>query len=97
MPSKPARGYLGDGALMATERTGAAPPRIASIDALRGLVMLLMALDHVRDFVSALPYEPNDLSQASVGLFLTRWITHWCAADLRLPRRHQGCAIISAR
>jgi len=64
---------------MSTERTGAAPPRIASIDALRGLVMLLMALDHVRDFVGAFPYEPNDLSQASAGLFLTRWITHWCA------------------
>src|SRR5947207_14887958 len=43
------------------------------------MVMLLMALDHVRGFVSPFPYEPTDLSQASAGLFLTRWITHWCA------------------
>jgi len=56
-----------------------APPRIASIDNLRGIAMLLMALDHVRDFVSLVPYDPTDLSQASAGLFLTRWITHFCA------------------
>lgn len=55
--------------------------RIASIDALRGLVMIVMALDHVRDFVheSAGTFQPEDLARTSAPLFLTRWITHICA------------------
>ncbi|MDB5987624.1 MAG: hypothetical protein JWR16_2677 [Nevskia sp.] len=53
--------------------------RIASIDLMRGIIMLIMAIDHVRDFTSPFPYDPTDLSQASAGLFLTRWITHFCA------------------
>jgi len=56
-----------------------APVRIASVDLMRGLVMIVMALDHVRDFFSPFPYQPTDLSQASPALFLTRWITHFCA------------------
>jgi uncharacterized membrane protein len=54
-------------------------PRIASIDLMRGIIMLIMAIDHVRDFVSPFPYDPTDLGKASVALFLTRWITHFCA------------------
>ncbi len=54
-------------------------PRIASIDLMRGIIMLIMAIDHVRDFTSPFPYDPTDLSQASPALFLTRWITHYCA------------------
>jgi uncharacterized membrane protein len=53
--------------------------RIASIDLLRGLVMIVMALDHVRDYWSPTPYNPLDLAQTSPELFLTRWITHFCA------------------
>lgn len=56
-------------------------PRVRSVDALRGLVMIAMALDHVRDFTSssAFLFQPDDLTLTSPALFLTRWITHFCA------------------
>lgn len=57
--------------------------RLPSIDALRGAVMIIMALDHVRDFfsVAAMSSSPTDLTQTTPVLFFTRWITHFC-----LPR-----------
>src|SRR6188474_1130414 len=61
------------------EKTLSAPHRIPSIDILRGLIMIVMALDHVCDFFSATPFRPEDLTQTSVPLFFTRWITHFCA------------------
>jgi len=57
----------------------AARQRIDSLDLLRGAVMVLMALDHVRDFFSNVRYDPLDLAQTSAALFATRWITHFCA------------------
>lgn len=54
-------------------------PRLQSIDLVRGLVMIIMALDHVRDFFSYTAYRPTDVTQASVPLFFTRWVTHLCA------------------
>jgi uncharacterized membrane protein len=41
--------------------------------------MILMALDHTRDFMTNLRFRPEDLSQATPFLFFTRWITHFCA------------------
>ena len=55
-----------------------APRRIESIDLVRGAVMMLMALDHVRDFFGV-PGNPTNLATASAPLFMTRWITHVCA------------------
>jgi len=55
--------------------------RIQSIDLLRGIVMIIMALDHVRDYFHAdsMRFEPEDFSQTNAILFFTRWITHFCA------------------
>jgi uncharacterized membrane protein len=53
--------------------------RIESIDVVRGVIMILMALDHTRDFFGNPSVNPTDLSQASAQLFFTRWITHFCA------------------
>ena len=55
------------------------PGRLDSIDLLRGLAMVVMALDHVRDFFTNVRFDPLDLSQTTPYLFLTRWITHQSA------------------
>ena len=55
--------------------------RIYSIDLLRGIVMMIMLLDHVREFVhaGALTSDPTDPATTTGALFFTRWITHFCA------------------
>jgi uncharacterized membrane protein len=87
----------------ATAGIGSAPgptsmSRLTSVDMLRGLVMIVMAIDHTRDFVhsAAMNFPPEDLARTTPAIFLTRWITHICApafmfcaglgAGLRLER-----------
>jgi len=55
--------------------------RIDAIDLLRGIVMVIMMLDHTRDFVhsAVVQFDPADLSRTNTALFFTRWITHFCA------------------
>ena len=54
-------------------------PRLVSVDVLRGIVMVLMALDHARDFMTNLRFAPEDMAHTYGALFFTRFITHYCA------------------
>ena len=55
--------------------------RILAVDLLRGIVMMIMLLDHTRDYVhaGALQNDPTDPATTTVAIFFTRWITHYCA------------------
>ena len=73
--------------------------RLASIDMLRGLVIVLMALDHTRDFFGPANWGPEQLDQTTPAWFFTRWITHLCAPTFVLLAgssaflRGTGCGI----
>ena len=54
-------------------------PRLVSVDVLRGLIMVIMALDHTRDFMTYQRFAPEDVAHTSGALFFTRFITHFCA------------------
>jgi uncharacterized membrane protein len=72
----------------AAARTAAPAPaaRLTAVDALRGLVMVIMALDHVRDFfhAGAMVFQPEDLTRTTQAVFFTRWVTHICAPSFFL-------------
>jgi uncharacterized membrane protein len=81
-------------------RTASTRARLESVDVVRGVIMIIMALDHTRDFFGIPGQNPVDLTTATAGLFLTRWITFFCApvfflltgtgAYLSLRRRSPG-------
>ncbi len=62
-----------------TTRSAGRGYRVESVDVLRGLLMLLMALDHTRDYFSSATIDPADPIHSWPALFITRWITHLCA------------------
>ncbi|NCT94305.1 MAG: DUF1624 domain-containing protein [Chitinophagaceae bacterium] len=64
-----------------TNTTAVLKSRINSIDLLRGMIMIIMALDHVRDFfhITAMTEDPTNPATTTPILFFTRWITHYCA------------------
>src|SRR3954464_10831058 len=64
---------------VAPPKQAAARPRLESVDLLRGMIMVLMALDHTRDFFTNVKFDPLDLTQTNPLLFMTRWLTHYCA------------------
>lgn len=69
--------------MTATNATPALKRRIQSIDIVRGVIMLIMALDHTRDFFHYLGInsDPTNLTNTTPILFFTRWITHFCAPN----------------
>src|SRR5690349_21170951 len=82
--------------------------RIESIDLLRGLVIIIMALDHVHDFFGDLTAQPTNLTTTTAGLFFTSCITHICApvfslltgtgaylAGSRMPKPHLSRFLLS--
>lgn len=80
-------------ALAGTPLTTTKSRRVESIDLLRGTIMIIMALDHVRDYFHAYSYlnDPTDLQHTSVPIFLTRWITHFCAPVFMLLAGISAC------
>jgi uncharacterized membrane protein len=62
-----------------TEAVTSKRVRIESIDVVRGAIMILMALDHVRDYFGDVNVFTTDLAHTTIPLFFTRWITHFCA------------------
>jgi uncharacterized membrane protein len=65
--------------VIGTGRVVAQRARVDSVDVVRGLIMILMALDHTRDFFGVAGVNPTDPARTTVALFFTRWITHFCA------------------
>lgn len=79
MAASPQTSASGDPTGAATEAVIAKRARLESIDVLRGVIMILMALDHTRDFFGQTSFSPTDPTQTTIPLFFTRWITHFCA------------------
>lgn len=61
------------------EPTAGTRRRVDAIDLLRGVIMIIMALDHTRDFFGSAAASPTNMATTTAALFLTRWVTHICA------------------
>ena len=75
-------GQVAAGAWLSGAPTGGGRgKRVQALDLLRGLVMIIMALDHTRDYVhaAAMAFQPEDLARTTPAIFMTRWVTHFCA------------------
>ena len=77
--------------------------RLESIDVVRGVIMILMALDHTRDFFGNSGINPTNPATTTIPLFFTRWITHFCAPTFFLltgtgaflARRRKSTSVLS--
>ena len=63
----------------AAEAAGGRRHRVEAVDVVRGVIMIIMALDHTRDYFAVPGQNPTDLATTTTALFFTRWITHICA------------------
>jgi uncharacterized membrane protein len=84
LPLGVTRDRLGSSRAQPTQEASAlarvrAATRLSSIDVLRGIVIVLMALDHVRDYFMGSSVNPLDVAHTNGLLYTTRWITHFCA------------------
>lgn len=75
----PRRGAVSAPSTPVTTPAAGRPSRLPSIDILRGTVMAIMLIDHVRAYLGNVRFDPTDLARTTAPLFLTRWITHYCA------------------
>src|SRR5688572_8326779 len=64
--------------------------RLLHLDALRGLAIVLMVLDHARVFFGHLRLEREHVASTTPALFVTRWVTHLCAPTFVVPGRRLG-------
>ena len=71
--------------------------RLESVDVVRGLIMILMALDHTRDFFGVPGQNPTNLATASAALFMTRWVTNICAPVFFLLTGVGACLALRRR
>src|ERR1700722_1242122 len=62
-----------------TEAVASKRVRIEAVDVVLGVIMILMAPDHARDFFGDSGVNPTDPTQTTIRLFFTRWVTHFCA------------------
>jgi uncharacterized membrane protein len=68
--------------------------RVESVDVVRGAIMIVMALDHTRDFFGVPGVSPTDVSRAGAALFFTRWITNICAPVFFLLTGTGACLLL---